>query len=619
MQKMLDKLVAWGRTCGLIFNPQKTVAIMFTRKIRTFQHQLVMDGVHIPYSDSVVYLGVTLDKKLRWKDHILNKIKKTKSLLMKMSHITKSYWGPQPKLMRWTYTGIVRPVLTYAAMTWGHEIDHPYIKARLRKLNRLAINTITKVPRSTPTRALEIILGVLPLQVQIYREGMAAHVRLRSQLPLEWEGVYKNKLYSVSHRKYWELLAEDWDLHNTLDNTDEGYAMAPAARYIVDTNSFVEPDYEQKEVHCNVYTDGSKMSTGVGAGVHIKIDNLIINERFKLPEYATVFQAEILAIREAAYILQTLRYMPTIKFFVDSQAALLALQSSEVSSRLVLQTMHAVNEIVAGSKIFVWTKAHVGTPGNERADQLAKEATLLTNEVAIPPPASTLKNTLDDAAHKLWNKQWENYNEARQSKIFHPSFNKSTTAAIIQWPRLKLGRYIRAVTRHNNLLYHLHNIDNSISPACRFCLEAYEQFVHLAYDCPALWSDQQSIEAMVPETVGQCDWNFDQIIAFIYIPRIDEAFAKPLFMAGTTSQQDQDDIHLMDYSEVQDIHYQPPTQQSTNQEHDEPDLDTTMSEGAGSDRESSTYNDTTSVSSGISDNSNSTTDQSWIWEDQEAI
>ena len=55
MQKMLDKLVEWGHSCGLKFNPQKTVAIMFTRKTRSFQHHLHMEGVQIPYSSSVVY------------------------------------------------------------------------------------------------------------------------------------------------------------------------------------------------------------------------------------------------------------------------------------------------------------------------------------------------------------------------------------------------------------------------------------------------------------------------------------------------------------------------------------------------------------------------------------
>ena len=116
MQSMLERLVNWGGTCGLRFNPQKTVAVMFTRSTREFHRLVRMEGQLLPYSDEVVYLGVTMDRELKWHPHILNKIRKAKSLLMKMSSITYSYWGPRPKLMRWMYTGIVRPMMSYAAM-----------------------------------------------------------------------------------------------------------------------------------------------------------------------------------------------------------------------------------------------------------------------------------------------------------------------------------------------------------------------------------------------------------------------------------------------------------------------------------------------------------------------
>ena len=100
IQTVLDRLVDWGRSCGLQFNPQKTVAVMFTRATREFRRQVRMDGQLLPYSKSVVYLGVTLDSELKWGPHINNKVKKAKGLLMKIANITSSYWGPRPKLMR---------------------------------------------------------------------------------------------------------------------------------------------------------------------------------------------------------------------------------------------------------------------------------------------------------------------------------------------------------------------------------------------------------------------------------------------------------------------------------------------------------------------------------------
>ena len=32
LQRMLDELTAWGKTCGLVFNPTKTAVVHFSRK-----------------------------------------------------------------------------------------------------------------------------------------------------------------------------------------------------------------------------------------------------------------------------------------------------------------------------------------------------------------------------------------------------------------------------------------------------------------------------------------------------------------------------------------------------------------------------------------------------------
>ena len=120
------------------------------------------------------------------------------------------------------------------------------------------------------------------------------------------------------------------------------------------------------------------------------------------------------------------------------------------------------------------------------------------------------------------------YPEARQSKIYIPEINKHQARELIQWNKLQLGRYIRAVTGHNNLLYHLHNIDNDISEICRFCLESREEFHHLASDCPPLWWERHQITASRGEQTAQ--WTPEQILAFTMIPKINEAFAKPLYV-----------------------------------------------------------------------------------------
>ena len=406
MQAMLDRLVAWGRSCNLTFNPQKTVVVMFTRATRDFPRRVRMDGQLIPYSDTVVYLGVTLDRELKWAPHVDNKIKKVKGLLMKMAAITSAYWGPQPKLMKWAYAGIARPALSYAALSWGIAAEAEEVETALRRVNRLAMNTIVKVPRSTPTRALEIILDIYPLHLHIMKEGLSAYIRLRPALNLRWSGVYTNLTHAVSHLRYWEWIAYDTGITTYGDDMDECCEFRPQLHFTLDTESFVDMNSCQGKLDCNVYTDGSKIREQVGAGVFIERQGAVLSKhKVRLPDYATVYQAEIMAIREAATILSHITDLTTVKIFVDSQAALRTFQADFIKSKLAMQMITELNKVNHQSLTFVWTKAHIGTAGNEEADQLAKAGSELTEITPVPVPMCSTKEIVERGIRTLWQKE----------------------------------------------------------------------------------------------------------------------------------------------------------------------------------------------------------------------
>ena len=90
---MLDDLTSWGRTCGLKFNPEKSVAVVFSRRRKSPPFHLTIDGGEIEFKTKVEYQGVTLDSKLHWTPHINDKLTKTKRYLEKISHITMKIRG----------------------------------------------------------------------------------------------------------------------------------------------------------------------------------------------------------------------------------------------------------------------------------------------------------------------------------------------------------------------------------------------------------------------------------------------------------------------------------------------------------------------------------------------
>ena len=158
--------------------------------------------------------------------------------------------------------------------------------------------------------------------------------------------------------------------------------------------------------------------------------------------HTTVFQAEIIAINEACKkcIDTKQNNMQYIKIFSDSQAAILALNSNTVTSSLVKQTINTLN-LLAGSTErleICWIKAHVGYKGNERADQLAREA-VKNSQVGVNTPQSwaCYKAQLKYEIYKEWERRWKNDNAYRMTKIFYPKPDSNKAKTILKLNRGK--------------------------------------------------------------------------------------------------------------------------------------------------------------------------------------
>ena len=355
LQKMLDDLSAWGKTCGLRFNPEKSVAVIFTRRRKIPPFRLKIDGGEIQYKSEVKYLGVTLDSKLHWTPHINEKLTKAKKYLGKVAHMTRNNWGPKPKLMRWAYTGIVRPMLCYGAMIWGHRA--PELIEKFRRINRMAMNTFANFPKSTPTAALEVMLDIMPLHLFCTQEAVAARVRLDSVLDFGWHGTSHTKNHAVSHMKFLQNKLNKYEINTK--SSDRCHTLRWNTGFKINRDSFDGKAKHRQFTQYNAFTDGSKLDERTGAGLVVyKGNQEVIKNWFRLTDGTTVFQAEVSAVSKVAEALVELgdRNMKFVKIFVDSQAAITAIGNMHVTSRVVAQAIDNLNRLadIVTSVTLVW-------------------------------------------------------------------------------------------------------------------------------------------------------------------------------------------------------------------------------------------------------------------------
>ena len=118
LQYAANTLTSWSKKWRIKLNESKSQHVNFTLR-RELRHPIYINGQIIPYSDTAKYLGMTLDVKLHWKEHIRIKSNQLKLTWKKMRWLAgrNSNLSIHNKLM--LYKQIIKPIWTYGIQIWG--------------------------------------------------------------------------------------------------------------------------------------------------------------------------------------------------------------------------------------------------------------------------------------------------------------------------------------------------------------------------------------------------------------------------------------------------------------------------------------------------------------------
>ena len=161
----------WANQHGAQFAPEKYQLIHFTRNRRTDSEDLatsiVIAGHRTRSQATIKLLGVWLDPKLTWKDHITQATRRGQAASQAIGRIATSVWGPSSRHTHQLYTATVRPVILYGAQEWHIRVacEKGTRLKPLENIQNLCLRKATGAYKRTPRIALEKETRTPPLNL----------------------------------------------------------------------------------------------------------------------------------------------------------------------------------------------------------------------------------------------------------------------------------------------------------------------------------------------------------------------------------------------------------------------------------------------------------------------
>lgn len=161
LQHAQDSIQEYQRKWKVKVNPAKSQAIFFTRR-RSPRHlpqrHVSCGGVDIPWSPTVGYLGVTLDRTLTFGCHVTNCIQKCDKLTKSLYPLVKRRSRLDPSIKLLLYKTVFRPTVAYGFPAW-YDCAQSHRKKIQTKQNRL-LKMILDLSPFHPTDEVHRLAGV---------------------------------------------------------------------------------------------------------------------------------------------------------------------------------------------------------------------------------------------------------------------------------------------------------------------------------------------------------------------------------------------------------------------------------------------------------------------------
>ena len=502
LQRALDRCQSWSEKWGLQICPEKSASIIFSRKPRTPNPSapLTLSGADIPIVNSFKYLGMTLDSKLLFGDHISDIRNRCLKRLNILRCISGQKWGADRKTLLQLYTSLIRPILEYNGFLFNNISQTR--AAALETVQNEALRIITGAFRTSPVVSLLAEVNIPSLAHRRMLQLARYSIRTNAEHNHPSLQILTNVPAIIDYNRNKFTIAKDLsdirEIALRLPNIPTTFIPKPIpfwtyrqieVQYLLHKNKsnysrfeIQEKFFDFKRKHLDrwyIYTDGSRTAEGAGGGLYC----VGAARSFRLSKYHSIFSAELIAIREAFKLIRETSKTRVV-ICTDSFSAATALEASHNSSHPVINEIrHIYDNTSRNKKVkLLWIPGHSGITGNEKADEYAKRSLTLPEPPDMSCPAADILTHANTLFQKYLQRKWEIQNKylhqiKPQLGYWHSS-NQNNRHKERLLARLRIGH-----TRLTHQFIFDRIYGRTEPPRCQVCGSQYT-IEHFLLTCP---------------------------------------------------------------------------------------------------------------------------------------
>ena len=523
----------WSASHNSQFSLDKFGLLNATRRITgSLGPSLQLGNTTIAPSDSHRFLGLLMDYRLRFHQHVAYALGKGMAWVATLRRLVHSHYGLAPSLVRRLYLAVAIPGMLYAVDTFITPVKTAPGQKRprgsegavrkLARVHREALILITGGMRSAPTDLMTAHADMLPFRHLVDKLCQRATIRLCTlppSHPLTSHVCRAARHYVKRHRSALHELLHTYADKNTPNHMEKILAVRhhPAWQprvwaHVPSSKEAAEDDDAEWARHHGimVYSDGSEQGGKVGAAAVLLRRGTrrykILHHHLGTSEEHGIFEAEIVgSILGAELLYREKKAIQGPSVALDNTPAIQATQQLRPApSHYLTDYFHdRIEALFQKGRVLRhegfalrWVPGHLGIDGNEIADREAKRAAKGRSSTSkalprllrrpLPLSASKAKQVHIAQLQKQAADEWKSSARGIRFHSIDPTLpSPKYMKSILTLSRRQAAILFQLRSGHVPLNAHLHRIGRADTPQCPACHSDRETVTHYLLVCPA--------------------------------------------------------------------------------------------------------------------------------------